>query len=102
MDKLCGSRLFPLPCSIIFPELRGPNLQEDDAKFREFSKRAEDGPSRAGRLSTTFPGVYSRVGWERGILQSCSLFPDRKMLSPRSKHSPHLASLESEPKADSL
>ena len=34
-----------------------PNPQEDDAKFREFSKRAEDGPCRAGRLSKTFPEV---------------------------------------------
>ena len=39
------------------PVLPGPNSQEDDAKFREFSKRAEDGPSRAGRLSKTFPEV---------------------------------------------
>ena len=31
--------------------------QEDDAIFIELSKRAEDGPSRAGRLSITFPEV---------------------------------------------
>ena len=36
------------------PVLPDRNLQEDDAKFREFSKRAEDGPSRARRLSETF------------------------------------------------
>ena len=32
-------------------------MREDDAKLREFSKRAEDGPSRAGRLSKTYPEV---------------------------------------------
>ena len=57
IDELCGSRLTPLLCSMIFPVLPGPNPQEDDAKFCEFSKRAEDGPSRASRLSTTFPEV---------------------------------------------
>ena len=51
IDELCGSRLTPLPFSFIFPVIPGPNPQEDDAKFCEFSKRAEDGPSRAGRLS---------------------------------------------------
>ena len=40
--------------SMIFPDV---NPQEDDARFRQFSKRAEDGPSRAGRLSKTFPEV---------------------------------------------
>ena len=40
-----------LPCSIIFPVVPHPSPQEDDAKFREVSKRAGDGPSRAGRLS---------------------------------------------------
>ena len=33
------------------------NPQEDDAKFFEFSKKAEDGPSQAGRLSKPFPEV---------------------------------------------
>ena len=40
-----------LPRSTVFLD---PNPQEDDAKFFEFSKRAEGGPSRASRLSTTF------------------------------------------------
>ena len=47
----------PSPCSQIFLVLPGPNPQEDVAKFHEFSKRAEGGPSRAGRLSKTFPEV---------------------------------------------
>ena len=53
----------PLPSSIIFPAVACPKPQGDDAKFRERSKRAEDGPSRAGRLSKTFPEVpmVSRV-----------------------------------------
>ena len=46
-----------LPCSIIFPVLPDPNPQEDDAKFFAFSKKAEDGPSPAGRLSKTFPEI---------------------------------------------
>ena len=47
------------PSSILFPVLPGPNPQEDDAKFFEFSKRAEDGPSQAGKLSKTFPVVLN-------------------------------------------
>ena len=42
---------------MIFPVLPGPNPQEYDAKFSEFLNRAEDDPSRAGRLSKTFPDV---------------------------------------------
>ena len=57
IDDLCGSRLTPLPCSIIFPVLPGANPQEDDAKYCEFSKRTEDGPSRSGRLLKKFPEV---------------------------------------------
>ena len=34
-----------------------PNSQEDDVQFREFSKRAEEGPSRASGLPKTFPEV---------------------------------------------
>ena len=37
--------------SIVFPVGACRNPQEDDAKFLEFSKRAEDGPFRASRLS---------------------------------------------------
>ena len=48
-------KLRVLTCSMIFPAVPDPNPQEDDAKFREFSKRAEDGPSRASWLSKTFP-----------------------------------------------
>ena len=56
-DALVGSCLTSLPCFIIFAAAACPNPQEDDAKFREFSKRAEDGPSRAGRLTKTCPVV---------------------------------------------
>ena len=42
---------------MILPALPDPNPQEDDAKFFEFSKRAEDGPSRVGSRSKTFPEV---------------------------------------------
>ena len=104
-----------------FQFLPGPNSQEDDAKFSEFSKKAEDGPSRAGTLSKTLPEVpitirvssgnpesrlslrdskYSRVGWERGMLQSCSLSQDRKNILRRSRNSPCSASPESESGAD--
>ena len=41
----------------MFPVLPDPNPQEDDAKFFAFSKKAEDGPSRASKLSKTFPGT---------------------------------------------
>ena len=38
--------------------LPDPHPQEDDAKFFEFSKRAEDGPPQAGTLSYhQFPGA---------------------------------------------
>ena len=96
-----------------------PNPQEDYAKFFEFSKKAEDGPSRAGRLSKTSPEVpmefhvssgnpesrwdsdSSRVGWERGMLQSGSLFQDRKILLRRSRNSLCSANPESESRVDS-
>ena len=39
---------------MVFPD---PCQHEDDAKFFEFSKKAEDGPSQASRLSKTFPKV---------------------------------------------
>ena len=52
LEELCGSGLTPFRCSIVFPD---PSPQEDGAKFFEFSKRAEDGPSRAGsKLSKMF------------------------------------------------
>ena len=41
--ELCGSRILPLP--------------DNGAKFIEISKIDEDGPSRASRLSKTFPEV---------------------------------------------
>ena len=40
-----------------FPVVSGLNPQEDDARFHEYSKTGDDGPSRAGRLSKTFCGV---------------------------------------------
>ena len=63
IDELCGSRIPPLP--------------EDDAKFFEFPKIDEDGPSRAGRPSKNvyhaaiqnlgfallWDSEWSRVGW---------------------------------------
>ena len=45
---------------------------------------------------------FSRVDWERGTFRSWSLFPDHGILLPRARHSPCLASLESETRADSL
>ena len=43
----CGSRLTPSPCSIILPVSLCLNPQEDDAKFLDFTKEPEDGPSQA-------------------------------------------------------
>ena len=57
IEELCGYRLTSLPRSMIIPILPDPNPQEDDAKFFKFSKKSEYGPSRAGRLSKTFPEV---------------------------------------------
>ena len=57
IDELCDSRLTPLACSNIFPVVPDPNPQEDAPKFREFSKRAEDGPSQASTLPKTFPVI---------------------------------------------
>ena len=44
-------------------EFPGPKSEEDDAKFFEFSKKAEDGPSRASWLSKTLPEetIFFRV-----------------------------------------
>ena len=80
----------------VFPVGACRNPQEDDAKFLEFSKKADHGPSGASRLSkTNLPNTqnipcitrqspktrkYSRVGWESGTLQSCSLSQDREIL----------------------
>ena len=44
-------------CSAILLASIGFNLQEDDAKFFEFSKSADDGSPRAGRPSKTCPDV---------------------------------------------
>ena len=44
----------PLPCSKVFPDA---NPHEVDAQFFEFSKKTEDGPSREGTLSKTFPEI---------------------------------------------
>ena len=91
----CGSCLTPSLCSGILLVSIGVNLQEDDAKFFEFSKNAEDGSLQAGRPSKTCPDVpnESRVlgckqesrliiplDWERGIIQSCSQFPEHRIL----------------------
>ena len=114
------SLLFRVPFYYL---LSDPNRQEDDAKFRELSKRAEDGSRPAGGLSKTFPevpkefrvsgckqqsrpsmplGLGTVKGWlGTWMLQSCSLSQDRKIILRHSKNSPCLASPESEPKADS-
>ena len=55
--ELCGSRLNPFPCLMALSVLLDLNSQGDDAKFFEFSKNAEDGPSRAGGFSKAFPEV---------------------------------------------
>ena len=44
-------------CSAILLVSLGFDLQEDDAKFFEFSKSADDGSPPAGRPSKTFPEV---------------------------------------------
>ena len=38
---------------------------------------------------------YSRVDWERGTFQSCSLFPDHRILDPHARHSPCLVRISS-------
>ena len=103
--------------------LPGPNRQEDDAKFGDFLKRADGGPSRAGRVSKTFPEVpivfrvssgnpesrlsiplgvgISRVGWESGMLHSCSVSQNRKILLHRQRNSPCSSNPEFESRADS-
>ena len=77
--ELCGSRIPPLPGSILVPvvacrrlfsEVARPNPKEDDVKFLEFSKIAEDHPSRAGRLSKTFPEVPVIFRVPRGTPES--------------------------------
>ena len=46
-----NSSLTPPPCSMKFPVVPGPNPQEGDAKVCEFSKTAQDSPSRASGVS---------------------------------------------------
>ena len=46
-----------LSCAIVFLVMSGLNPREDEAKFCDFSQRAEGGPSRAGSRSKTFYGV---------------------------------------------
>ena len=88
-----------------------------------FSKNAKDGPSWAGGLSTQFPEVpvefhvlcgkpgslrifpvgtptFSRVDWERGTFQSCSLYQDQGILFLHSWNSPCPAVPELGTKAD--
>ena len=51
----CGSGFPSLSGTVMFPAVSLLNPQGDGAKFLDFSKRAEDGPSRADGLSKTFP-----------------------------------------------
>ena len=104
--------------SAILPVSFGFSLQEDDAKFFEFSKNAEDGSPRASGPSKTCPDVhnefrvsgwsflwhseYSCVYWGRGMIQSCSQFKDHRILLRHSWCSPCLPIPESEPEVDSL
>ena len=100
----CGSRLISLSGTIVSRVISGLNPREDDAKFPEFSKRAEGGPSRASRLSKTFPRLgdseWSRVERERGTLQSCSLSQDREILLHLTINSPCSVNPEFESIAD--
>ena len=66
-----GSFLNTSLCSAILPVSMGFNLQEDDAKFFEFSKSTYDGPSRASRPPKTCPdvtieSVYQTASKSRG------------------------------------
>ena len=71
------------PCSILFPVVPCPNPQEDDAKFLEFSKRAEGGPSRAGRLSKTFRLRMKTVGVPGGCDCGGNVILGVETFSPR-------------------
>ena len=57
MTNFCVSRLISLSGLFVFPSVSGLNSSEEDAKFIEFTKIAEGGPSRAGSRSKTFPEV---------------------------------------------
>ena len=122
IDELCGSRLTPPQCSTIFPAVPDPNPQEDDAEFREISKRAVDGPSRASRPSKTFrqtPIVFrvlsgnpeSRLslplglGMIKGWLRTWDApellaVQDRRILLRRPKNSPCSVNPEFESRTD--
>ena len=80
VDKLCGSHLTSLPCSIIFPVVPDPNPQEDDAKFSESSKIAEDGPSRASRLSKTFSEVPIALRVSQAAIQNRGCVSSQQIL----------------------
>ena len=77
IDDSCGCHLISLPGTIVLPALSGLYPREDDAKFLEFSKRAEDGPSRASRLSKNLSwstgnpesrlGIPLRLGRVKGL-----------------------------------
>ena len=121
LQKLCGFRLTPSPCSTICPVSLCLHPQEDDANFFGFSKKADDGSPPAGRPSKTCPDVphefrvscgmqesrliiprglgILKVDWELEIFQSCSVFQDHKIILRHSRNSP--CPPEAEPKADS-
>ena len=52
-DEFCGSCLISFSGTVLFPVISGFNPREDDAKFLEFSKRAE-GSFSGTQLSETF------------------------------------------------
>ena len=98
-------------------------FRDDGAKLFEFSKIDEDGPSRASKaFNTRFPeypwcsvchaaiqnrgvapslGLGVIKGWERGALQSCSLFQDGKILLHLARNSRCSENPEIESKVDS-
>ena len=99
------SPIFRVP--YYFSVVPDPNPQYGDAQLCEFSKRADDGLSRASRLSKNVswgarsipcverqsriaarqsPGTRTDLsGWERGTLQSFSLSQDRKYILTSAK-----------------
>ena len=72
MEEFCGSLFTSLNVLSVDP---GLNPQEHAAKFLEFSKIAEDGPSRAAGLPQTFaelPKVSREVDGNPGSRLSTS------------------------------
>ena len=73
--ELCGSRLNPSPCLMVFQVLPGLKSKEDDVKFLGFAKNDGDRRSGASRSSKMFPQVPIEFRVSSGKQDSWLIIP---------------------------